>query len=247
ADSKALADANGSVMPATLVLWHPTTQLFAPWICNLKEYDGLDCRNTVIASHGRETRAKMRLSWHPRHSAQYMWNKSSLAIALLSRFSDRTEMAQSVEARTPFLDHQLTEYVNKLPPSVKLAYSALQIEEQSEQGPLWKKAGKTPFLAPTRWPNGGPLHQLFQKVLTREAVKALGFLDYAVVEEALKKAYNVKEDKRALRTLVYIGAWVTLGERFGIKKANRENWVGGDQIQAASQSLSNGTFSSEVI
>ena len=268
--SDALADANGSVMPATLVLWHPTTQIFAPWIRELKEYETLDCRDTVMASLAPEARAKMRTSWHPMHSAQYMWNKSSLANVLLSCLGDRTEMAHSIEARTPFLDHLLTEYVNKLPPSVKLAYSPVQDDAQSEQGPLWKNAGsalqslkekwilreavrpyitdelykrrKNPFLAPTRWPTGGPLHRFFQRLLTREAVEALGFLDYAVVEEALERAYSLKGDTRAFRTLVYVAAWVTLGERFGVKRANKEDWVKENRIQAASQSFTNGAY-----
>ncbi|KAI4153206.1 MAG: hypothetical protein L6R39_001637 [Caloplaca ligustica] len=275
-DSEALADANGSVMPATLVLWHPTTQLFAPWVRELEEYDGLDCRDTVMASLAPEARAKMRSLWHPMHSAQYMWNKSSLANVLLSCLGDRTEMAHSVEARTPFLDHHLTEYVNKLPPSVKLAYSPVQNEEQSEQGPLWKNAGsalqslkekwilreavrpyitdelykrrKNPFLAPTRWPQGGALHRLFQGLLTREAVEALGFLDYAVVEEALERAYSLKGDTEAFRLLVYVGAWVTLRERFGVKKANKDDLVSqgrfrGNQAAAASQSFNDGRYS----
>ncbi|KAL8856760.1 MAG: hypothetical protein Q9178_006597 [Gyalolechia marmorata] len=209
-DSEALTDDNSSVMPASLVLWHPTTQLFAPWVRELKDYDGQDCRDTVMASLAPEARAKMRSLWHPMHSTHYIWNKGSLA-----------------NARTPFLDYHLTEYVNKLPPSVKLAYSPVPNEEQGEQGPLWKNAGsalhllkekwilreavrayittelckrrKNPFLAPTRWPRGGAKHRLFQGLLTREAVEALGFLDYAVVEEALERAYNPKGDTRAFR------------------------------------------------
>jgi len=251
-NSEALADANGSVMPDTLLLWHPTTGLFAPWV--REEYRGLDCRDTVMASLAPEARAKMRSLWHPLHTSQYIWNKSSLANVLLSCLGDRTEMAHSVEARTPFLDHHLTEYVNRLPPSVKLAYSPVHKIEQSEQSPLWKDAGlalqsltekwilreavrpyitdelykrrKHPFLAPTRWPEGGALHQLFRGLLTRKAVEALGFLDFAVVEEALGRAFGLKGDTKAFRTLVYVAAWVTLAERFGVKKADKEDWIG---------------------
>jgi asparagine synthase (glutamine-hydrolysing) len=35
---------------------------------------------------------------------------------------DRMEMAHSIEGRTPFLDHLLTEYVNGLPPTAKVKY-----------------------------------------------------------------------------------------------------------------------------
>ncbi|KAL8761435.1 MAG: hypothetical protein Q9184_002457, partial [Pyrenodesmia sp. 2 TL-2023] len=110
------------------------------------------------------------------------------------------------------------------------------------------KRRKNPFLAPTRWPQGGALHRLFQGLLTREAVEALGFLDYAVVEEALERAYSLKGDTKAFRTLVYVGAWVTLRERFGVKKANKEDWVSqakvrGNQAEAASQSFDDGRYS----
>lgn len=137
-DSEALADANGSVMPATLVLWHPTTQLFAPWVRELKEYDGLDCWGTVMASLAPEARA-------------------------------------------------------------------------------------------------------------REAVEALGFVDCVVVEEALERAYSLKGDTKAFRTLVYVGAWVTLRERFGVKKANKEDWISqerfrGNQAETASQSFYDGRY-----
>ncbi len=217
-DSEALADANGSVMPEVLVLWRPTTGIFAPWV--RERYRDLDCRDTVMASLSPEVRTKMRSLWHPFHTAQYMWNKSSLANVLLSCLGDRTEMAHSVEARTPFLDHHLTEYVNGLPPSVKLAYTPDHEVVQLEQGPLWKGKGlalqsltekwilreavrpyitdelykrkKHPFLAPTKLPEGGALHRLFVGLLTHEAVEGLGFWDYAVVEDALQRAFGDK-------------------------------------------------------
>lgn len=54
---------------------------------------------------------------------------SSLANVLLSCLGDRTELARSVEARTPFLDHHLTGYVDGLPPSVKMRYTPVHSAE----------------------------------------------------------------------------------------------------------------------
>lgn len=50
----------------------------------------------------------------------YVWNKSVLANMDLACLGDRMEMAHSIEGRLPFLDHHLTEYINSLPPSMKI-------------------------------------------------------------------------------------------------------------------------------
>lgn len=77
----------------------------------------------TIANHvdGR-IRDLIRDQWHPLHSGQYMMSKGHLANMLLTCYGDRTDMAHSLEARLPFLDHKLTEYVNGLPPSIKIRW-----------------------------------------------------------------------------------------------------------------------------
>ncbi|PGH17653.1 asparagine synthase (glutamine-hydrolyzing) [Helicocarpus griseus UAMH5409] len=250
-DNPCFADFNGSSMPETLMFCHPSTEIFAPWVRQSNQ--GVNCRKTVIESHSLEVRAKMRSKWHPLHTSLYLWNKTSLANVLLSCLGDRTEMAHSVEARTPFLDHHLVEYVNNLPPSVKIAYTPQQTAEGQDQGAIWKNAGsalqsftekwilreavrpyitdelyqrrKHPFLAPARWPKNGPLHRMFEELLTREAVEGLGFVDWDVVESALGRAFGDDADSRAFRTLVYTGSWVTLAQRFGIEKAVLEDYI----------------------
>ena len=59
-------------------------------------------------------------SWHPLHVALYAEGKSTLPNSLLNQLGDRNEMAHSIEGRLPFLDHKLAEYLNSLPPSVKI-------------------------------------------------------------------------------------------------------------------------------
>ncbi|KAK1977271.1 asparagine synthase [Colletotrichum cereale] len=268
-DDDTLADVNGSTMPQNLLSWHPSTGLFAPWVRRQYKSEKLDCRRTVMAAHPAEVRDKMRERWHPLHTAQYLWNKSSLANVLLSCLGDRTEMAHSVEARTPFLDHHLAEYVNGLPPSVKLAYVGAAGEKSGGGGGgggvgdgdaggegddvLWKSAGsalrsmtekwilreasrpyiteelylrkKHPFLAPTGWPRDGALHDMFRGLLTRGAIQGLGFVDHAAVEDALERAFGEGADAKSFRVLCYVGSWVTLAHRFGVKKASVEDWA----------------------
>jgi asparagine synthase (glutamine-hydrolysing) len=229
----------------SLLAWHPTPDLFAGWVRD--KYADSNPREVITNSYPSDVQEKMRSRWHPLHTAQYKWNKNALANVLLSCLGDRTEMAHSVEARTPFLDHHLAEYVNNLPPSLKLAYTPVEEVSQTDHGPVWKASGKSlqsltakwilreavrpfitdelyrrkkhPFLAPTRWPIGGPLHRMFQELVTQEAVENLGFVDWAVVEDALARAFGDQADSRAFRILAYVGAWVTLSKRFGIAKA----------------------------
>lgn len=58
--------------------------------------------------------------WHPLHSSLYTFTKSLLENMLLCNLGDRGEMGHSVEGRTPFLDHYLTEYVNGMPVNMKI-------------------------------------------------------------------------------------------------------------------------------
>lgn len=243
-----IAGVGATAMSDNLLAWHPPATLFCPWLQS-RQGDH-DCRRTVLASHARDVQARMRSRWHPLHTAMYMWNKNALANVLLSCLGDRTEMAHSVEARTPFLDHHLTEYVNRLPPSVKLRYRP---EEGEDNGATWTASSmralrsldekwilrqavrpfitdelyqrkKQPFLAPTRWAVDGPLHRMFRNLLTQRAVEQLGFVDYATVREAMGIAWGEKADAKAFRLLVYCGAWVTLSQRMDVAKAEASDW-----------------------
>ncbi|KAL4888143.1 asparagine synthase-domain-containing protein [Aspergillus ambiguus] len=245
-----IAGAGATDMSDNLLAWHPTAALFAPWL--QRRQQEYDCRQTVLNSHPVDVQAKMKSRWHPLHTSMYMWNKNSLANVLLSCLGDRTEMAHSVEARTPFLDHHLTEYVNRLPPSVKLRYSADAASDTGELGPIWTKSSialqslnekwilrqavrpyitdelykrkKHPFLAPTRWAKGGPLHRMFTTVLTPDAVERLGFVHWETIQEAMEIAWGETADPKAFRQLVYCAAWVTLSQRMGIARADGSDW-----------------------
>ncbi|KAJ5215064.1 glutamine-hydrolyzing asparagine synthase [Penicillium chermesinum] len=106
-------------MSDKLLAWYPSATLFATWVQARHGSD--DCRRTVLNSYPKTVQAKMRSRWHPLHTSMHMWNKNSLANVSLSCLGDRTEMAHSVEARTPFVDHHLTEYINRWPPSARSA------------------------------------------------------------------------------------------------------------------------------
>lgn len=94
--------------------------VFASWTDTA--FATTDPQRTIANNVDNRTRQKIFDTWHPLHAAQYVWSKGHLANINLTCLGDRTEMAHSIEARTPFLDHHLTEYVNNLPPSVKVHY-----------------------------------------------------------------------------------------------------------------------------
>lgn len=55
----------------------------------------------------------------PLHQALYLWMRTAFPNKLLNFLGDRSEMAHSVEGRTPFLDHHLVERVAGMPAHVK--------------------------------------------------------------------------------------------------------------------------------
>ena len=79
---------------------------------------------TLAENASERARELMRTKWHPLHSALYSWYKTNLPNLLLTCIGDRTEMSHSIEGRTPFLDHHLVEYVNGIPPSLKIKYDS---------------------------------------------------------------------------------------------------------------------------
>ncbi|KAI0854959.1 asparagine synthase-domain-containing protein [Xylaria cubensis] len=245
-----IAGAGATAMSDNLLAWHPAAILFSPWLRS-RQGDA-DLRETVLNSYASDVQAKMRSRWHPLHTAMYMWNKNALSNILLSCLGDRTEMAHSVEARTPFLDHHLTEYINRLPPSVKLRYSADTPTDAGELGPIWTKSSiallslnekwilrqavrpyiteelyqrkKHPFLAPTRWAKGGSLHRKFETILNQESVEALGFVDWETVKDDMEVGWGETANPKAFRRLVYCAAWVTLSRRMGVARADESDW-----------------------
>ncbi|TRX94104.1 hypothetical protein FHL15_004872 [Xylaria flabelliformis] len=245
-----IAGAGATAMSDNLLAWHPAAILFSPWLRS-RQGDA-DLRETVLNSYASDVQAKMRSRWHPLHTAMYMWNKNALSNILLSCLGDRTEMAHSVEARTPFLDHHLTEYINRLPPSVKLRYSADTPTDAGELGPIWTKSSiallslnekwilrqavrpyiteelyqrkKHPFLAPTRWAKGESLHRKFETILTQEAVETLGFVDWETVKDDMEVGWGETAEPKAFRRLVYCAAWVTLSRRMGVARADESDW-----------------------
>ncbi|KXH40244.1 asparagine synthase [Colletotrichum simmondsii] len=228
--------------------WQPHADMFAPWVQD--SYGRKDMRMSVAETMSAEVRKNMDEKWHTLHSSLYYYTRGALPNMILTCLGDRTEMAHSIEARPPFLDHHLVEYVNGLPPSLKIAYNQPEGDTDGTGSSLWwknlsaarqalsekwilKEAGKPfitqelydrrkhPYSAPVKWPREGPIHRLFRKLITEDSVKNLGFLEWEDVKSWLEHGFGNDSDPNAFRKLVITGSWVVLSQRFGVKKATR--------------------------
>ena len=56
----------------------------------------------------------------PLNQSLYLSSKSTLPNSILTVLGDRVEMAHSIEARLPFLDHKLVEFLTRLPVELKI-------------------------------------------------------------------------------------------------------------------------------
>jgi len=90
---------------------------FASWT---KTYAPASTQENIANSIDGRTLDLIRTRWHPLHTAQYVWSKGPLANIILTCLGDRMEMAHGIEGRPPFLDHIFTEYVNNIPPALKI-------------------------------------------------------------------------------------------------------------------------------
>ena len=207
--------------------------------------------------------AKMSHQWHSLSTSQYIFTKAHLENLLLSNLGDRGEMAHSIEGRTPFLDHHLTEYANSLPPTMKIRPVKKPLQsrsteinnpvDQNSRAPtkafdfiekyvlreaarpfvtdeIYQKR-KHPYTAPLQYAVDGPLHRLMKRLVTRENIERLGFLDWTSsfiqphcarsLGQLVDIAFAEKHES-IFRLVICIAQWVVLGQRFGVKKANSQ-------------------------
>ncbi|ACL71284.1 asparagine synthase (glutamine-hydrolyzing) [Thioalkalivibrio sulfidiphilus HL-EbGr7] len=126
---------------------------------------------------------------HPLDKAQYVWIKTMLEGQILTWGGDRVDMANSMEARPPFLDHHLAEFATKIPPSMRIrGRTEKYVLRESMKGLLPKvlyEREKFAFMAPPahtdpkKW---AAMKALADEYLSDEAIEAAGLLDPAGVK-----------------------------------------------------------------
>jgi asparagine synthase (glutamine-hydrolysing) len=126
---------------------------------------------------------------HPLDKAQYVWIKTMLEGQILTWGGDRVDMANSMEARPPFLDHHLAEFATRIPPSMRIrGRTEKYVLRESMKGLLPKvlyEREKFAFMAPPahtdpkKW---AAMRALADEYLSDEAIEAAGLLDPAGVK-----------------------------------------------------------------
>lgn len=116
----------------------------------------------------------------------YLWTRLALEGYILKTLGDAQEMAQGVEGRLPFLDHELFEWLRGLPTGQKIRGGVEKhVLRRSQRGRLPAASlarEKHPFVAP---PLAGPMVELAHDLLGGGALRGSGLFDSARVERAL--------------------------------------------------------------
>ena len=131
--------------------------------------------------------------WDGLSRDQFLESKTLLSGYLLSSQGDRVAMANSIEGRVPFLDHELIEFANALPARYKLR----GLEEKAVLRAALSDAlpadiirrTKQPYRAPDSasfFENSQPLPYV-SELLSPAALKRAGYFDPALVQRLVEK------------------------------------------------------------
>ncbi|OJK02096.1 hypothetical protein ASPACDRAFT_50819 [Aspergillus aculeatus ATCC 16872] len=184
---------------------------------------------TALACFREKTINDMEQKWHSLNSSQYQWTKSMLANGILRYIGDNIDMVFQVETRPPFLDHHLTEYVNTIPPSLKIRYDPERkifrekhVLREAMRPFITEEVSnrvKQPYLGPTKYKENGPVYHTLKRLLTETNVQNLGFVDWSKVQHTFTRAF-CDDDPNAFRSILFVAQLVVLAQRFGVKPAS---------------------------
>lgn len=136
---------------------------------------------------------------HPLDKAQYVWIKTMLEGQILTWGGDRVDMANSMEARPPFLDHHLAEFAAQIPPSLRIrGKTEKYVLREAMKGVLPKtlyEREKFAFMAPpahTDKEKWSAMKALADEYLSDEAIEEAGILD----KNGVSQLFELHEDEQ---------------------------------------------------
>ncbi|MCG6866939.1 MAG: asparagine synthase C-terminal domain-containing protein, partial [Thiogranum sp.] len=178
-----------------------TPSCLQPWLAAAQHVPGLlseDLRRELGdydpgAAIAAQFDGDMLAGRHPLDKAQYVWIKTMLEGQILTWGGDRVDMANSMEARPPFLDHHLAAYAATVPPSMRIhGRTEKYVLREAMKGLLPEvlyKREKFAFMAPPahtdpkKW---AAVQSLAARHLTPSAIADAGVLDHAGVTALLE-------------------------------------------------------------
>lgn len=152
-------------------------------------------------------------NWHPLNRSLYLGQRIHLSGLLLSIAGDRVAMHSSVETRYPFLDEDLTQFVQGLDPSWKLRrfqdkYLLRRAAEKDLPKPIaWRP--KALFRAPWDVLDSHDTGGYLKPLLSQEALEKSGYFDAGLVQGHLKTLARIKGVKRTLLDQTLAGVVMT--------------------------------------
>jgi asparagine synthase (glutamine-hydrolysing) len=157
----------------------------------------------------------------PLNKSLFLWAKSFLPTYILNLLGDRMEMAHSIEGRVPFLDHQVVEFLGRVPVSLKIRgltekYLLRQAAQPVITDAVYRRQ-KHPFLSPpaTITPKE-PFHELIQDTLRSPGLAAIPFFDQNKVVNLLDELPQMSEADAVTWDphFIYVLSACILQERF---------------------------------
>jgi asparagine synthase (glutamine-hydrolysing) len=143
---------------------------------------------------------------HPLDIAQYTWNKTMLEGQILTWGGDRVDMANSMESRPAFLDHNVAEFAVRIPPPLRIRDGVEKwVLREAMKGVLPEvlyKREKFAFMAPpshTDDAKRSAVDTLAKRWLSPELVSEVGLFEPGRVREFLlqtRKAPDAVAGKR---------------------------------------------------
>jgi len=142
----------------------------------------------------------------------FSYMKLYLAEDILTKV-DRASMAVSLEARAPFLDHELVEFVARLPYRMKLSGFTMKSLLKKAVGGLLPKGiagrGKKGFGIPVAKWIKGPLRKMTLDLLSEGRLKDDGYFRPEVVSRLLDDHFAGRADNRKrIWTLIMFQKWL---------------------------------------
>jgi asparagine synthase (glutamine-hydrolysing) len=159
---------------------------------------------------------------HPVHRRSYIDLKLRLASHLISDHGDRAAFANSVEARYPFLDINLMEFVRQIPAELKLnglteKYLLKRLGERYVPAPIHERQ-KFGFVAPGSPYLLGQQLDWVRELLSRETITRQGYFNPDTVERLVQRygspgfELNVPYEDDLLMIVLSFGVFLELFE-----------------------------------